>query len=150
MADRGSAESLQRALRLFGLTILPAGLFWAAVAVAVGEPALAMLGIVVCVFAMWLLAEGRRRSVRSDSELATRVAIGTQVAGLAAVLAQPAISTAVAIGALVPLLIAMPYVSMRQLTRLMLASAVIGAFVTAAPAILPWAPPGDGQATSKP
>jgi diguanylate cyclase (GGDEF)-like protein len=141
VADRGSAEGLQRALRLFGLTILPAGLFWAAVAVAVGETRLAILGVVVCIFAMWLLAEGRRPTVRSESAFATRVAVATQITGVAAVLAEPAISTAVAIGALVPILIAMPYVTMRQLTRLMLVSAVTGAFVTAAPALLPWAPP---------
>jgi diguanylate cyclase (GGDEF)-like protein len=141
VTDRGTGEGLQRALRLFGLTILPAGLFWAAIAMALREGRLAVLGTVVCVFALWLLAEGRRALVRSESELATRVAIATQLAGLAAVLAEPAIGTAVAIGALVPILIAMPYVSMRQLTRLMLVSAVTGAFATAAPAILPWAPP---------
>ena len=141
MADRGTAEGLQRALRLFGLTILPAGLFWAAVALSIGETKLAVLGTVICAFALWLLAEGRRPNVRAESDLATRVAIATQFVGLAAVLAEPGIGAAIAIGALVPILIAMPYVSMRQLTRLMLVSAVTGAFATAAPAILPWAPP---------
>ncbi|HET7181971.1 MAG TPA: EAL domain-containing protein [Candidatus Limnocylindrales bacterium] len=141
MADRGNAGALQRSLRLFGLTILPVGLFWAAIALAVGEMQLAILGSVACVFSLWLVIEGRRRVVRSESHLAVRVAIATQIAGIAAVTAEPSISTAIAIGALVPILIAMPYVSMRQLTRLMLVSAVTGAFATAAPAILPWAPP---------
>ena len=141
MADRGTAGGLQRALRLSGLTVLPAGLFWAAIALAIGQTKLAILGTVVCAFALWLLAEGRRPVVRAESELATRVAIATQIAGLGAVLAEPAISAAIAIGALVPILIAMPYVSMRQLTRLMLISALTGAFATAAPAVLPWAPP---------
>ncbi|HJP90216.1 MAG TPA: EAL domain-containing protein [Candidatus Limnocylindrales bacterium] len=141
MADRGNAGGLQRSLRLFGLTILPVGLFWAAIALALGQTQLAILGSVACGFSLWLVAEGRRRIVRSESELATRVAIATQLAGLGAVIAEPSVSTAIAIGALVPILIAMPYVSMRQLTRLMLVSAVTGAFATAAPAILPWAPP---------
>ena len=140
MADRGNAGGLQRALRLFGLTILPVGLFWAAIALAVGQTQLAILGSVACAFALWLVAEGRRRTVRSESELAMRVAVATQIAGLGAVIAEPSISTAIAIGALVPILIAMPYVSMRQLTRLMLVSALTGAFETAAPAVLPWAP----------
>ena len=138
MVDRGKAESLQKALRVFGLIILPIGLFWAAVGAAVGVVALAAAGTVLAVYALWILLEARASRVRGESELATRIALGTQVMGVVAVIAEPVIGVAIALGSLIPVILALPYVRRRHLGRLMVVSAVVGFFALVAPDVLPW------------
>ena len=138
MTDRGKAEALRRALRIFGVIVLPVGAFWAFVGVVLGAVSLTLGGVVGAVFAMWLLVEGSRGGDRGEAALAVRVAIGTQVAGVCLVIAQPVIGTAIALGSLIPVILALPYVERRWLTRLMVLSAFLGAFALAGSAIFPW------------
>jgi diguanylate cyclase (GGDEF)-like protein len=138
VAERGRAETLQKALRVFGLIILPIGVFWAVVGSAVGVLALAAGGTVAAVYALWILIEARAVHVRGESELATRIAVGTQVMGVCAVIAEPVIGVAIALGSLIPVVLALPYVRRRQLGRLMAISAVVGLFSLVAPDLLPW------------
>ena len=139
VTDRGRAGPLRRALRVFGLIVLPVGVFWAAVGFAVGATSLAGVGVVAALFAVWLLIEARDAQDRTESELATRIAIGTQVTGVCAVIVEPAIGVAIALGSLIPVILALPYVRRTSLTRLMAISAVVGIFSLAAPDLLPWA-----------
>jgi len=138
VTERGKAEALRRALRLFGLLVLPVGVFWAVIGSAIGVMSLGAVGGVAAAFALWLLLEARGAHNRSEAELATRIAAGTQVTAVAAVLAEPVIGVAVALGSLIPVILALPYVRRRSLTRLMAVSALVGIFALAAPDLLPW------------
>ena len=138
MTERGKAEALRRALRLFGLIVLPVGVFWAAIGAAVGAVTLAAVGGISAAFALWLLLEARDSQGRSEAELATRVAVGTQISAAAAVVAEPVIGVAIALGSLIPVILALPYVRRAALSRLMAISAVVGIFALAATDLLPW------------
>jgi diguanylate cyclase (GGDEF)-like protein len=138
VTDRGKAEALRRALRLFGLVVLPVGAFWTVVGSVLGTPSLSAVGGVAAIFALWLLVEARDQRGRSQSELALRVAVGAQVAAVAAVVAEPLIGVATAVGSLIPIILALPYVRRASLTRLMASSALVGIFALAAPEVLPW------------
>jgi diguanylate cyclase (GGDEF)-like protein len=139
VADRGSTEGLQRPLRVAALIVLPVGLFWAAIGVVLEAPSLVALNAIAAVLGIWLLIESRRQRI-SEAALATRVAVATEIAAIGTVIAEPAIGTAVALACLVPVLLAMPYVTNRTLFRIIVLSAGAGAFALGAPAILPWAP----------
>jgi diguanylate cyclase (GGDEF)-like protein len=135
--ERGSTEALQRALRPFGLLVLPVGLFWTAIGFAVGGISMALVGVIACLFGSWLLIEAQRHH-RSEADLAVRVAVATQVTAVCAVIAEPIIGAAIAIGSLIPVLLALPYVRRSWLTKLMAISTGVGAFSLAAPVVLPW------------
>ena len=138
MTERGKTEALRRALRLFGMIILPVDVFWAAIGASVGAYSLATVGGLSALFGLWLLLEARNGGARSESEVATRVAVGTLITALAAVVAEPVIGVAIAVGALIPVILALPYVQRASLTRLMAFSALVGVFGLAAPDVLPW------------
>jgi diguanylate cyclase (GGDEF)-like protein len=144
VTDRGRVDALRRSLRLFGILVLPVGVFWSAVGVALLAPSLAIGGLIGAIFALWLLIEARLGARREEADLAVRIAVGTQVAGICLVVAEPVIGTAIALGSLIPVVIAMPYVGRQSLTRLMLSAAAVGAFELAAPAIFPWGSRLDG------
>ena len=138
MTDRGKADSLRRALRVFGMIVMPVGVFWAIVGWVVGGLTLASVGAVAAVFALFLLVESRIGANQSEEELATRVAFSTQVTAVGAVVAEPVIGTALALGSLIPVVLALPYVRRAAMSRLMVASAVVGIICLTAPAIIPW------------
>ena len=138
MTDRGRAEALRRALRVFGMIVLPVGVFWSPIGFAIGQTSLALVGLVAAVFALWLLVEARDGSARTEAELATRVAIGTQITAVAAVVAEPVIGIAIALGSLIPVILALPYVRRNALSWLMAISAGVGAFSLVAPTFLQW------------
>jgi diguanylate cyclase (GGDEF)-like protein len=138
VTDRAKAMSLGRAIRLFGIVVLPVGAFWALIGVAIGAMSLALGGLIAAALATWLISEAQRAGRRTEAELAVRVSIGTQVAGIGLVLAEPVIGPAIALGALIPVVMALPYVGRTSLTRLMMLSAAVGAFELAASAVFPW------------
>ena len=138
MTDRGRVETLRRALRIFSLVILPFGVFWTALGTAVDVFTLAALGLVATAFCGWLLVEAHRARDATESQLALRIAGGTQVAALCAVIAEPAIGVAIALASLIPVIVALPYVRQRALSGIMAISAGVGAFALAAPVLLPW------------
>jgi diguanylate cyclase (GGDEF)-like protein len=138
VTDRGRADALRRALRVFGLIVLPVGVFWSAIGFAVGATSVAAVGAVAAVYAAWLLIEARRSQDRTESGLATRIAVGTQLTAVCAVIAEPVIGVAIALGSIIPVILALPYVRRTSLTRLMAISAVVGIFALAAPDLLPW------------
>ncbi len=139
MTDRGKADSLRRALRVFGMIVMPVGIFWAAIGFAAGGGfTLASVGIIAAVFAMFLLLESRVGMRRSEADVAIRVAVATQVTAVCAVVAEPVIGTAIALGSLIPVVLALPYVRRTALSRLMVISAIVGMTALLAPAIVPW------------
>jgi diguanylate cyclase (GGDEF)-like protein len=148
VADQGKTGSLRRTLRIFGMIVMPVGVFWALVGFAVGGITLALVGIVAAGFALFLLVESRAGNAQSEADLATRVAIATQVTAVCAVVAEPVIGTALALGSLIPVVLALPYVRRTALSRLMVASAVVGAVCLSAPSIIPWGARFDSSVAS--
>jgi diguanylate cyclase (GGDEF)-like protein len=138
VTKRGKAEALRGALRVYGLVILPVGVFWAAIGFAVGATPIGAGATVAAAFALWLLVEARDSQHRTEARLATRIAIGTQLTAIVAVIVEPVIGVAIALGSVIPVLLALPYVGRATLSRLMAISAVVGIFALAAPDILPW------------
>jgi diguanylate cyclase (GGDEF)-like protein len=142
--ERRSLAALRRAVRVFGRTVLLIGSFWMAVGAWLGDPLLVGVGGVALGFGGWLLLELRLGARRSAAKVAARVAVGTQVASLLAVVIEPVIGPAVALGSLIPIVVALVYVQRRTLTLLMLSSAAVGVFSTLAPTMLPWGSRGTG------
>ncbi|HEY2916480.1 MAG TPA: EAL domain-containing protein [Candidatus Limnocylindrales bacterium] len=138
VADHASAEALRRAIEIFGRTVMLVGLFWAIVALRLGDPSLVGVGLVALCFGLWLTWERSRASGRSTASLATRVAVGTQLTAILAVAVEPIIGPALALGSLIPVIVALVYVDRRTLSLLMFVSAAVGAFSVVAPTILPW------------
>lgn len=126
MTDLGRAEALRRAVRVSAMIVLPFGLFWASIGLAIGAPSLTWQGVIGASLALWLLIEVRNTTQRSEGTIATRIAIGAQVAALGTVLAEPVIGVAIALSSLIPILLALPYVGRQSLTRIMAVSAGAG------------------------
>jgi len=149
-AELQPLESLRRAIRAFGIITVLVGLFWTPMGVVLGDPYVAGVGLVSGLFGLWLLLEWRRSSARTTRALATRIALATQVTAIAAVLIEPIIGPALALGALIPVAAALVYVDRRRLTVIMLGSAFVGVVALIAPAVLPWGIRGGGAATILP
>jgi diguanylate cyclase (GGDEF)-like protein len=120
------------------MIVLPVGVFWALIGFAVGATSLAAVGLVAALFASWILLEAHHGVRRTEHEIAIRVATGTQITAVCAVIAEPVIGTAIALGSLIPVILALPYVRRRALTTLMAVGSAVGAFSLLAPALLPW------------
>jgi diguanylate cyclase (GGDEF)-like protein len=138
VTTRGTADALRRALRVFGWLILAVGLAWSPAGVLFEAPGMVISGFIACCFAAWLLIDAGRSKGRSEADLALRVATSGQLTAVAIVLAEPMIGLPVAVGSLIPILLALPYVRRTSLTTLMAVSSAVGAFALAAPSILPW------------
>ncbi len=138
MTDRGKADALRRALRVFGWIVLPLGLLWSPVGALLGLPAMAVSGLIAAGFGAWLLIAARRSRDLPESSLALRVATAGQITAVLIVIAEPTIGFAVAVGSLIPIILALPYVRRESLTTLMAVSSAVGAFSLAAPSIIPW------------
>src|SRR5437870_10713084 len=100
--NREPAESLRRAVALFGLVVLPVGIIWAAVGLILGMREVTAVGLVAGVFGGWLLIERTTSKGRSARSIATRVALMTQFTALCAVTAEPTIAMPIAMGSLIP------------------------------------------------
>jgi diguanylate cyclase (GGDEF)-like protein len=142
--EADSAAPLRRALLVFGRTVALVGVFWGLVGVRLGDLSLGMVGLLAAAFGCWLIFIRRPVEGRTPAELATMAAVGTQLTAIAAVTIQPVIGPAVALGSLIPIVVALIYVNRRTLTLLMVASAAVGAYSTLAPSVLGWGSRGDG------
>ncbi|HKB27553.1 MAG TPA: sensor domain-containing diguanylate cyclase, partial [Candidatus Limnocylindrales bacterium] len=136
--NREPAESLRRAIAVFGFVVMPVGFIWAAVGLILRERELAAVGFVAAVFGAWLVVERVTSKRRSAASIATRVALMTQFTAIFAVTAEPTIAMPIAMGSLVPVVMALAYVERRALTSLMVVGAVVGMFAAVAPSIIPW------------
>ena len=138
MTDRGKADALRHALRVFGWIVLPLGLLWSPTGAILVAPSMALSGLIAAAFGGWLIIESGRSAKRSESDLALRVATAGQITAVLIVVSEPTIGFAVAVGSLIPIILALPYVRRESLTTLMAVSSAVGAFSLAAPSIIPW------------
>ncbi|HEX5591382.1 MAG TPA: EAL domain-containing protein [Candidatus Limnocylindrales bacterium] len=137
-----TADATQRQLRrhvgIFGLVVLPLGVVWATVGLALGDRTLSAVGVVAVAFATWLLLEHRTSARRPAASLATRVALATNLAIVVAVTAEPLIGVPMTMSALIPAVLALAYVERQVVGRLMLLGAATGTYAALAPSIFPW------------
>jgi len=138
VVNREPAESLRRAIALFGLVVMPVGIIWAAVGFILGFREVVAVGFVAAVFGGWLVVERVTSKRRSAQSIATRVALMTQFTALCAVTAEPTIAIPLAMGSLIPVVMALAYVERRTLTSLMVCSAIVGMYAAIAPTVIPW------------
>ncbi len=142
-ADGAGAANLIRATRIFGAVATTVGLALSLVGVLSRDLSLALLGLLAFAFGGYLLAEASRPRGRPGL-LVTRLGAATLATALTAVVVEPGIGPTIAIGALIPVVLALPYVERPVLGRLMAGSALVGALALAAPAIIPWAGDPEG------
>jgi diguanylate cyclase (GGDEF)-like protein len=138
VTDRGKADALRRAIRVFAWIVLPMGVLWSGFGLFLNAPSMAVAGLIAATFGAWLMIESRHARERTESVLALRIATAGQLTAVFIVAAEPMIGFAVAVGSLIPIILALPYVRRESLTTLMAVSSAVGAFSLAAPSIIPW------------
>ncbi len=136
--ELAGAVSLVRATRWFGAIVLPAGAAWAITGLVAGPVTVAPVGLLTLVFGAFLLLEGSSSHGRPAASLATRLSIATLATAAGTVLVEPTIGPAIAMGTLIPVVLALPYVDRRTLNGLVVASTLVGAACLAAPSVIPW------------
>jgi diguanylate cyclase (GGDEF)-like protein len=148
--ELAGAASLVRATRWFGAIVLPAGAGWAITGLLSGTVSIVPMGLLALVFGAFLLLEASSSNGRPPASLAARLSTATLATAAGVVIVQPAIGPAIAIGTLIPVVLALPYVDRRTMNRLVAASALVGAICLAAPRVIPWAGPASGVAAFLP
>jgi len=136
--DSRAQHQLRRAIGVFGAIVVPVGIFWAFLGVALHDAALIAGGLVALAFAAWMLVEHRTSGSRPAASLATRAALATNVAIVGGVTAEPVIGIAMTMAAIIPAVLALVYVDRRVVGRLMLLGGITGTYAALASSFLPW------------
>src|SRR6266508_2886249 len=138
MRDLEAARQLRRALRVFGLSVLPLGLAWLIAAAIIGDVSALLVGLLSVVFGIFMLVEYRTSSRRSASSIATRAAVVTEVAIVLAATIETSLAIPMTMAALIPPVLAFAYTGHREVIRLMVVGGVVGTWSALAPHVLPW------------
>jgi diguanylate cyclase (GGDEF)-like protein len=138
LIDPRAQRKLRKTIGLFALIVFLFGLAWLAFALLIGDMPLTAAAVVAVVFATYLALLWARSAARPASALATRAALATNFAILAAVTAEPVIGIAMTMAAIVPPVLALVHVSRRVVLRLMLLGAATSAYAAIVPHFLPW------------
>ena len=139
LPDRHPQRPLRRAIGLTSLIALAVGIGWLAIGAAIRDPRVVAVGVIATALGSWMLVEHRRSERRPAASLATRVALATNVAVVAAVTAEPMLGVPGSMAVLVPAVLALAYVDRPVVGRLMLLGAISGTYAALTPSILPWA-----------
>jgi diguanylate cyclase (GGDEF)-like protein len=139
LTDPRAQRQLRRAIGIFGAIVMPVGIAWVLVGMALGDVALVAVAVVSISFGIYLIGEHRTSEGRPASTLATRVALATNVAIIGAVTAEPVIGIAMTMAAIIPAVLALVHVPRRVVGRLMLLGAATGTYAALASSFLPWA-----------
>ena len=120
------ARQLGLLIRAIGLVIIPVDALEVLVGVAFGEPRAIVLGLASLTFAFWLIHLSRRPDRLGLESTITRLAAATLGLIAAAAVLEPAVSTAMAIAALLPAVLVLPFLSHRAVGRVLAAALVVG------------------------
>ncbi|NJD29715.1 MAG: EAL domain-containing protein [Chloroflexi bacterium] len=149
--EPAAAATLIRATRWFGWVVLPAGGAWAVAGLTAGSVNVMLLGLLALVFGAFLLFEASSAPARPVAGLATRLALATLITAVGVVIVEPIVGPAIAIGSLIPVVLALPYVDRSTLNRLMAGSMAVGVVALAARRVIPWGDPAtEGSAVLLP
>jgi diguanylate cyclase (GGDEF)-like protein len=129
---------LRRAIGLFGVIVMPVGLIWIALGLALQDTPLIAIGIVAFAFATYMLLEYRTSGARPASTLATRAAFATNIAIIATVTAEPVLGIAMAMAATIPAVLVLAHAGRRVVVRFMFLGITTGTYAALAPSYLPW------------
>jgi len=142
LADAGStrddqARSLLSTIRSVSLVAAPIALASLAAGLFFGETRTALVGLTALVYAVWLFVLTRRSVEQFGERSVIHVAFATLGIIAVAAILEPAVGQALAIAALVPVVLAVPYGTARTMSLLMLSGGIIGICAWLAPTIFP-------------
>ena len=138
MRDLEAARQLRRALRVFGLSVLPFNLFWLLAAAALRDVSAFLVAVIGLVFGAFMFIESRISAGRSASSIATRAAIVTEVAIVLAATIETSLSVVMVMAALIPPVLAFAYTAHRVVIRLTVVAGLVGTWAALAPHLVPW------------
>jgi diguanylate cyclase (GGDEF)-like protein len=139
LTDPRAQRQLRRAIGVFGLIVMPVGVVWVLLGLALGDGPLAGVGFVAVGFASYLLVEHRVSESRAAASLAARAALATNLAILAGVTAEPGIGLAMTMAATIPAVLALAHAGRRVVLGFMILGLVTSAYAALAYSFLPWA-----------
>ncbi|HZM73265.1 MAG TPA: EAL domain-containing protein [Candidatus Polarisedimenticolia bacterium] len=138
MRDLEAARQLRRALRVFGLIVLPLAGAWLVVAAVMNDLSSFLVGTAGLLFGAFMLIESRISGERSASSIATRAAVVTEVAIFVAVTIEPSLAVTMTMTALIPPILAFAYADHRAVIRLTVVAGLVGTWAALTPFIVPW------------
>ena len=138
MRDLEAARQLRRALRVFGLAVLPFNLVWLVAAAVVMDLSTFLVALFGLLFGAFMFIESRISASRPASSIATRAASVTEAAIVLAATIEPSLSGAMAMAALIPPVLALAYTAHRVVIRLTVVAGLVGTWAALAPHVVPW------------
>jgi diguanylate cyclase (GGDEF)-like protein len=120
------ARQLGLLIRMIGLAILPVDALEVGVGIAFNEPRAMILGLASLTFAIWVLHLSRRPERIGLESTITRLAAATLSLIAVAAILEPAVSTAMAIAALLPAVLVLPFLGNQAVRRVLVAALVVG------------------------
>jgi diguanylate cyclase (GGDEF)-like protein len=138
MSDPRAHRKLRRSIGIFAVLVAPFSMAWTAFGVVAGDPALVAVGMVGLACSAFMAVLWATSAQLPASALAIRAAIGTNVAIVAAVTAEPAVSVAMTMAAIIPPVLALVHVSRKIVLRLMVVGTATSAYAAVAPSFIPW------------
>jgi diguanylate cyclase (GGDEF)-like protein len=135
--DSQPQRTLRQAVRLVGFILVPTGIVWGVIGALIASPSTLGVSLAAVVLAAWLIQEFRTSRGRSAATLAIRTAIAIDITLVVVATAEPSIGVAMAIGALIAPVLALPYVGRSAVAKLMAVGALSGTYAGLAPLLLP-------------
>jgi len=133
----GRARQLGLIIRAIGLAILPIDTLEILVGLLYGEWRAVVLGALSIAFAIWLLRLSRRPDTLGQEATITRLASATLGLIAAAAILEPAFSAAMAIAALLPGVLVLPFLRSAAIGRVLVVVGVVGIGSVAAGQVVP-------------
>ncbi len=125
-AQDGSLRVLLVTIRLVSVVAGLIGLATMSAGIVFGSVAEALVGVAAVTYAVWLGIEVRRSAGAFGEPSVVRIAMATLSLIAVAIVLQPWIGRAVTVAAIVPVVLALPYASVRTMTRLAVAGGLVG------------------------
>jgi hypothetical protein len=122
-SGRARVVRLIRAITVAGTAI---GAVEAGAGIAYGEPRAIAIGLTAVAYAGWLFWASRRLETASRETIVTRIALVTLGIIAAAAVLEPTIASAMAIAALLPGVLVLPFLNSRGVGRILAVTAVVG------------------------
>jgi diguanylate cyclase (GGDEF)-like protein len=138
MRDQEAARQLRRALRVFGLVVLPLATAWLIAAAVLTDLSAFLVSLAGLSFGAFMLIESRISGDRPASSIATRAAVVTEVAIFTAVTIEPSLAIAMTMTSLIPPILAFAYAGHRTVIRLTVVGALVGTWSALTPVLVPW------------
>ena len=138
LTDPRAQRQLRRAIGAFGLIVVPVGLVWVVVGLALGDAPLVAVSLVSIGLGAYLLFEYATSESRPAASLATRTGLATNLAIIGAVTAEPVLGISMTMAATIPAVLALAHAARRMVALFMVLGAATSLYAALASSILPW------------